>query len=214
MSLTGQTTTYINNRGFTPGTIAPVWKSAGITHGGVGIANTRGNITFAKIWGSKRNDFIFTSTVNALGLPPGVHVWQNQGKGGTTLNGDGVYYCDMTGDGLDDYIYVTADGNFELYGNQNSPPSWKYYNHILSWPIVDRRAVHFADWNGDGRCDILFVDKATGAVRMLRNDGFTAAGTLTLTDIGIVSSTASCNQGWGVGRTDLGLRFADIGMPN
>ena len=30
--------------------------------------------------------------------------WQNQDHGGTTVRGDGTRYCDMTGDGSDDYV--------------------------------------------------------------------------------------------------------------
>jgi len=115
----------------------------------------------------------------------------------------------MNGDGLDDYIYVNPSGVFTLFGNLRSPPAWQQYGVIYSRTISSRKQLHFADWNGDGRCDILFVDKYTGQVNMARNDGF-VNGKLTFWDYGLVSSTATCNQGYGSAFGDLGVRFAHI----
>ena len=115
----------------------------------------------------------------------------------------------MTGNGDDDYIYVSFIGTFTLFGNMQSPPGWQQHGVIYNRAIPSRKQLHFADWNGDGRCDILIVDKMDGHVDMIRNDGF-VNGKLTFYDYGLVSSTAQCDQGYGDGFGDLGVRFAHI----
>jgi FG-GAP-like repeat len=66
--------------------------------------------------------------------------------------------------------------------------------------------LHIGDWNGDGRADVIGVDKKTGAMTVWltswNNGVFTFAKQ--------TSSNHYCTQGWGVGRYDLGVQFADI----
>ena len=38
-------------------------------------------------------------------------VYENIGDGGQRMKGDGTFYCDMTGSGSDDYIWVWSGGD-------------------------------------------------------------------------------------------------------
>jgi hypothetical protein len=83
LSDTGGVDTYINQRGWGSG-IVPDWASAGVTHPGLGIAGSRDNIKFGRIYGSGRLDYVFFSNVTD-GYE--MHVYRNDGAGGTRRKG-------------------------------------------------------------------------------------------------------------------------------
>lgn len=70
--------------------------------------------------------------------------------------------------------------------------------------------IAYYQLNGDGRCDIIYVDKATGAFQMFRNDY--SNGVFKFTELGYVNGTAICTEGYGVGQHDLGVVFADVSI--
>lgn len=114
----------------------------------------------------------------------------------------------MTGDGFDDYVWISPNGQGTLYQNTQSPPTWGQDGVIFDLGL-DRKSLHLADMDGDGKCDIVQVIKDTGAINVWRND-YTSAGGFKFTSIGGFGGSATCTQGWGIGLYDLGLRFADI----
>lgn len=73
-----------------------------------------------------------------------------------------------------------------------------------------RIGIHLADWNGDGRCDVLVQDKASGALTLYENHYDASKDALTFVNVGVVSQGATCNQGWGVNIFDRGMRLADM----
>lgn len=85
----GQVTTWINQRGFSSGSIAPTWMPSIVTHGGPGTAGTRAKITFGRVWNptTGNSDYIQASAT-------GIQIYENQGTGGRYVAGDGVYYCE------------------------------------------------------------------------------------------------------------------------
>lgn len=97
---TGNVDTYINQRGWGAG-IVPNWVHSGITHTGMGVKGVRNHIKFGRIYGNNRMDYIWLKEENDRW---DMHVWENDGAGGTKLKGDGVFYCDMRGTGIDDYV--------------------------------------------------------------------------------------------------------------
>jgi hypothetical protein len=88
--------------------------------------------------------------------------------------------------------------------------SWKSHGQILDTKR-DRKFIHVGDWDGDGLCDILFVDRETGNVDMWRNKykkgdkvpSFAAS-------VPVVTKTL-CSQPIVNGNLyDLAVRFADL----
>lgn len=69
------------------------------------------------------------------------------------LKGDGTTYCDMDGDGTDDYVWVGPNGLIDIYINTQTPPYWTNYGSVIILGL-DRKTIHVADLNGDGKCDV------------------------------------------------------------
>ncbi len=122
-----------------------------------------------------------------------MEVWENLGAGGTKRKGlqkpifryssapntanfflaDGVFYCDMTGSGSDDYVWIYMDGHAastDFFANIHSPPGWGHSISISLSVPGPRTGIHLADFDGDGRCDVLVQDRAIGSLKMWRNE--------------------------------------------
>ena len=54
----------------------------------------------------------------------------------------------------------------------------------------------------------MLVDKASGATTVLRNDY--ANGVFAFTNIGVVTGSATCTEGYGTDKHDLGVRWNDM----
>ncbi|KAK4162929.1 hypothetical protein QBC43DRAFT_214155, partial [Cladorrhinum sp. PSN259] len=215
MDDTAKVTTYINQRGQTKG-LVPYWDSVGVTHNGMSEAGARAQIRFARVYGSGRNDYIY---VKCLTLVNGrcdyeVRAWKNVGSGGVHQKGDGARWCDMTGSGNDDYVFIDHNSKITIFQNVNTPPntdynSWQDRGVVLDLAGVPRKAIHLGDWNGDGFCDIIITDKATGALDIIQTSYNKTSNAYTFGARRRVVQSG-CTQGWGVGPFDLGIRFADI----
>jgi hypothetical protein len=144
----GQVTTWINQRGYNVG-LTPVWQSMGVTHGG---STTPQNVVFGAFMGSGRADYSTVTQVPNQNVV--VDRYQNLDTGGTMTKGDGSRYCDMTGTGSDDYIWISPTGEMTLYGNNHAWGTWIQYGVIYNVNRA-RRDIQFADFDGDGFCDIL-----------------------------------------------------------
>ncbi|PVH86852.1 carbohydrate esterase family 3 protein [Cadophora sp. DSE1049] len=198
----GRVETFINMRGLNAG-LGPVWKFIGVTHAG---ASSPVNVTFGRIMGTGRADYATISDNPTTGNVYAT-INKNMGKGGTAVRGDGTRYCDMTGSGSDDYIWISLMGEITVYGNNHKWGTWTQYGVVYN-VNRSRREVYFADFDGNKRCDILLVDKATGATTVLRNDF--ANGKFVFTNIGVVTGTATCQEGYGYDLHDLGVRWNDV----
>jgi hypothetical protein len=140
-----------------------------------------------------------------------VRVWENTGGGGTKRKADGNFYCDMRGTGSDDYVWIYKDGHAaEVFANIHEPPEWGHSTTISLSVPGPRIGIHLADWNGDGKCDVLVQNKATGALTLYENRFDAAKNALTFVNVGVVTGAATCTQGWGVGIFDRGMRLADM----
>lgn len=114
----------------------------------------------------------------------------------------------MYGRGHDDYLWVYEAGNVNLFENGGDVPNWISHGEIFNVGR-DRKGIQFGDWNGDGLCDILSVDKKTGSVDWWENTWVKGKDVPTFAYRG-VALAGGCTQGWGVSRYDLGVRFADV----
>lgn len=214
----GSTVIYINQRGDKSDGLGlkPHWLLAGSTHAGFpdDTSMTRDNILFGRIYGSGRQDYIRVNEILvSKELTYQFSVWENTGSGGTKLNGDGVRFCDLDGDGTDDLIYIWGGGMVDAWrrddGNDGTF-TWTSWGRLIEL-AVDRKFVHFADWDGDGRCDILHVDKATGDVSFYQNYQLNKGNTRPYFTAGSsVVSGGKCPQGNSPSLTDLAVHFGDL----
>jgi hypothetical protein len=99
----------------------------------------------------------------------------------------------MTGDGTDDYVWLSPEGTLNFWENIHKPPLWRPYGVIYDPGslVSDRRNVHLADLTGDRRCDYIIVNPATNEVRMIQNTG-NSGKSFTFVDKGKVFNGNAC----------------------
>ena len=102
---------------------------------------------FGNVWSARNADYTFVvgfEETHSIAYPS-VSLWQNTGAGGTQQKGDGARYCDMTGTGSDDYVWMGIDGTMWLFGNIHDPPNWyQVRNSIPSPPNFCSASVYQA----------------------------------------------------------------------
>jgi FG-GAP-like repeat len=132
--------------------------------------------------------------------------------------GDGAHFCDLDGNGNDDYLFVTPEGVITIFRNQNDPGAtayaWEEHDNALVTGY-DRKALHFADFDGDGLCDILATEQDNGAVYVWYTSWDADSATFSFSGPEYVENSGTdagiaCYTGWGVGLYDYGMQFADI----
>lgn len=77
----------------------------------------------------------------------------------------------MTGTGFDDYVWISPDGQVNVFRNKNTKENFDDYDSG-PWSVpsklnteMDRRRLHIGDWNGDGKADVIGVNnRATGSL--------------------------------------------------
>lgn len=216
MTTSGKVYTYTNSRYcIVDTTNFPLnWQDAGWTHNGMGVDGARDYIKFARFYGSTGYHsyiYITNTTAEDKKYTYHFHAFLNEGAGGTRRKADGDHYCDMRGNGADDYIWVGTDGSLTIFGNEHSPPNWLHYGLVYTIDnVYDRRSIHFADMDGDGKCDVLHVNTVTGETEIYRNDYDAGTDKFSFTYLGFGTGSISCTEGMGTGLRDLGVRFADI----
>ncbi|KAL1597932.1 hypothetical protein SLS60_008420 [Paraconiothyrium brasiliense] len=168
-------------------------------------------LMFGNVYGSGRADLIrVEKTGDHFDYRFNIH--RNTGEGGTKVMGDGARYCSMYGRAYDDYLWVWGGGMINLFENVNPGNDYTWFDRgrILETG-VDRKWIQFGDWDGDGFCDVLAVDRTTGDVRMWRNQGVdrTSEKPTFATAVTVVSG-GLCPQSWNPNPTDLAVRFGDL----
>jgi hypothetical protein len=114
-------------------------------------------------------------------------------------------------------IYESLGGTFP------APPGPYWGNNYIFWTAsdyvgheVDRRDLHLADWDGDGLCDIIYVNPDTGYMdgvwlnqyKTTRN--LASSANWRSVRAGPHDSLAPCPERRGTHIYDLAVRFADI----
>ncbi|KAF5976214.1 putative carbohydrate esterase family 3 protein, partial [Fusarium bulbicola] len=190
---TGRVVTWINQRGVSRN-LVPRWLSAGVTHVGQGTdIGDRNNIIFGRMTSDSKTDYMYwdrKADENTNVAP--LRLWASNGSGG-----DGVFWGDMTGNGNDDYLWISPEGRVAIFVNSNKPPDTSRYKD---------GAWIGKGYDGDGKADIIATGRATGALTIWLTswDGQKLSFNKTS------SGTSYCKEGWGVGLLDIGPRFADL----
>lgn len=125
--------------------------------------------------------------------------------------------------GAMDYVWMHSTGYMILYESFGgifpaSPPYWGPNYQIWSATEqlgheVDRRDLHLADWDGDGLCDVIYVNPDTNRMEVWLNQYKKSGNIQTwthLTGAGPGDADVQCPEHRGVGIFDLAVRFADI----
>ncbi|KAH8886185.1 family 3 carbohydrate esterase, partial [Thozetella sp. PMI_491] len=151
----------------------------------------RGQWKFARLFDQDFDDLL--AWISDTDTSQVYAVWANSadGKGSFTQMSDlvpdlnceypeGVNFIDMNGDGLDDLVYIDADGNAYLSINQGDgnrasgkSPTFKRVSDtamIKSTEAYSRDYVVLGDIDGDGRGDYGSIDR-NGNVNFWRNGG-------------------------------------------
>jgi hypothetical protein len=125
--------------------------------------------------------------------------------------------------GAMDYVWVHSTSYMILYESFGGafPPQPPYWGpHYQIWSAsdfygseIDRRDLHLADWEGDGLCDIIYVNSDNGEMDVWLNQ-YQKGGDITkwthVTDTGPRGTLTPCPEKRGIGIYDLAVRFADI----
>ncbi|KAL8673068.1 MAG: hypothetical protein Q9168_002491 [Polycauliona sp. 1 TL-2023] len=136
-------------------------------------------------------------------------VWSRTGSVGRV--DDHAQFVDMDGDGLDDVVTISQNGQISVWlngrANSSAPFMWSWFSQNNGRPIAEGvgaswEQYRFADIDGDGKADMIIVD-ATGNMTALLNNG--PADTQPLgwmwTEIGQISPAVG---------DPAGVRFADM----
>lgn len=220
ISVEGATRIFINKRGEGKG-LVPYWQEAAAAHPGMGetVSAERRYINFGRVYGSGFADYTRFRDNECDGRTClfTITAWENRamdGNGGRWQKGDGAFWGDMTGTGFDDYVWISAFGEVNIFPNKATKSNFDWYKSI-AWGTrtmfatgFNRRQLHIGDWNGDGLADIIGVDRATGELTIWYNNwngrtfGFNKR---------VAGGTANrCTIGWGVLYHDTAHHFADI----
>jgi hypothetical protein len=136
---------------------------------------------------------------------------KNTGAGGVALAGDGVHFCDMRGSGRDDLVSISPNGDVRVLVNDGDA-AWTDAGVVLETGRA-ARTLHVADWDGDGRCDVLSVSEADGSVELWRNEYDADKGALAFShdaDTPAADGASCAHAAGGVAPADRGVRLADI----
>ncbi|KAJ7707015.1 SGNH hydrolase-type esterase domain-containing protein [Mycena metata] len=203
------------------------WLPSGIIAAGVGAP--RHQVQFADINGDGRAEYLWVhddgsvdAWLNLGGPDAGPNAakvaWSPSGSiaGGIGMDGLGVRFADLNGDGRAEYIYLDPSGAMTVYLNLGSPTGglgaanveWLAQGVVASGPAngATRDNVILADVNGDGRADYLTVTHTGGVVELWINgggpDNGPNAGKVVWYPQGVIAT--------GVGTSGVGVQFADL----
>ncbi|MFF9850420.1 FG-GAP-like repeat-containing protein [Streptomyces litmocidini] len=165
------------NRGGNPAG-ANGWQGLGQV--ATGLTTDRNRVRFADFDGDGKADYFLINTDGSVevylnqGGDPG-NGWKHLGKVayGVTNDPSKVRFADWDGDGRSDYLAFADSGAVSVYlnrGGDQSGNGWPAVGKVASGVTSDRARIRFADNDGDGKADYLYV-KPDGKVDLYVNRG-------------------------------------------
>ncbi|KAJ5005383.1 hypothetical protein K4K48_007369 [Colletotrichum sp. SAR 10_66] len=163
--------------------------TSGPTHMGVANfgkkdTNIRSRIHFGRIFGESQafsllgqQDYIYMEHSNTTDGKHkfDVHVWKNMARGGTKLLADGnkylpVRFANIDGGKRGDYLCIKPNGYVSGWVHKDDG-TWEDVGQVKFQEGKDRANLRWADVNGDGKDDMLWVDKFNGDGYVWYNGG-------------------------------------------
>ncbi|KAL8924334.1 MAG: hypothetical protein Q9208_004115 [Pyrenodesmia sp. 3 TL-2023] len=166
------------------------------------------NLRMSDVTGDGKADYIMIAPQSAS-----LAVFANNGSGDASVAGDGIWFADMDGDGLDDKVWISVDGHMSVWlngqANAQAPNGWDWFAQNERKPIstgiaARREQYRLADIDGDGKADILIVDVNTRAISAWLNNG----ANMTAGPQGW--NWTPVGQIWSSSGDAAGIRFADV----
>ncbi|KAJ4183363.1 hypothetical protein NW755_009854 [Fusarium falciforme] len=101
-----------------------------------------------------------------------VALWENMSIGGKYQPGEGVFLCDLDGDGAKDYFWVDHEGSGWGYLNKGKGSNvWDDLGQIMKNNPHDRESIRMGVLTKSGRADYIVVDKDKGQAWFWQNLG-------------------------------------------
>ncbi|KAK5134073.1 hypothetical protein LTR08_006963 [Meristemomyces frigidus] len=174
----GDLSVYLNVRTNVEG--RPTWVSQGGSKSVASGTAPPGNIRMADLNDDGKADYVIVNDTTGA-----IEVYLNSGEGDGIDDyvavdhlghGMDASFADIDGDGRADYIWLDKDGSATVYINEVfiNPQNWVPANNgkpIASGVGASRSEVRFADINGDGRADYVWIHTVNGAADMWYNGG-------------------------------------------
>ncbi|PVH89046.1 integrin alpha N-terminal domain-containing protein [Cadophora sp. DSE1049] len=204
----GAVRAWFNKPGESNGKI--LWEPQGVIATGASVPPSK--MRFADITGNNLVDYLTVDDKPAL-----VHMWENGGRrnsagsyiwtargvvarGGKNggVDGAGVYFADIDGDGRADYIWLDTNGTAHIWINNGFNPAgtlvWVSKGVFTLAVGAKRDEIRLADIDGDGKADYLWVNPVSGATKMWRNGGEGANGKWNWEEKGTIASGVGNNK--------------------
>ncbi|KAI9784407.1 MAG: hypothetical protein M1835_003593 [Candelina submexicana] len=180
-------------------------------------------VTFADLNGDGRAEYIWIgasgdamASINGGLDDKGKFIWQKPVPIAGGINGasrNEIRFADLNGDGRAEYIRVHPDGALDIWLNVRNDSetgsslgiNWLPQANSASGFGNEGPGVQFADLNGDGRAEYLYID-AGGAVTVYLNEGGKDNGP----NAGVITWSLQEQSAKGVGWTRANTVFADM----
>ncbi|MFJ2158024.1 FG-GAP-like repeat-containing protein, partial [Streptomyces sp. NPDC087856] len=196
-------TAYLNGGVPSSGGAIP-WTELGQIAGGVAGGAPADQIQFADLNADRKADYInvhpdtsVTAYLNqAASSSPkaGAIPWKELGQIASGVVGDRIQFADLNGDNRADYIDVHPDSSVTAYLNGGVSPSggpipWTELGVIAGGVVGGAPAsqIHFADLNGDGRADYLYVHSDSSVTAYLNGGVSPSGGPIPWTELGLIA---------------------------